>query len=173
MMIKAKRIELMTMLGNLRKVGNMKGFKLAYAVARNKRALELEDDALNNALASSDEHAEYEKKRLQLCEKYGEKDEAGNPKIEKGRYVGLHTIPEWKKEHDDLTEEYKDVLEAERQKKVDYNNMLEEEIEIDMFMVGIDQIPQDVTVDQMDALMLMIRDYEGVIESAEPETPKE
>ena len=168
MMINAKRTDLMSMLSNLMKVDNLKGHKIAYAVARNKRALTEERDILNEIMISSKKFGEFTKKRVDLCKKLATKDDNGNPVIVDKNYVGLDDNPDFIKAIESLQEEYKDAIEKDENKMLDYQNAMDEEIEFNMFVISYDDIPDDVTVGQMDVLFLMIRDHEGLIEKYTP-----
>ena len=169
--IKARRSDLMAMLNNLPNVNNLKGFKLAYAVAKNKRALLDEQRILQDILKSSDKFLEYDKKRIELCELHAEKDERGKPMKEGGRYKGLADHTEFQNGLDALMEEYKEAIEAETNKLQDHQKALDEIVEFKMEMIPIDLVPQDITVAQMDAMMLMILDHDGLIEKKETEEP--
>lgn len=172
MKIKAKRKDLMNMLNGLPQAGNLKGFKLAYAIARNKRALEQEQSALHAGLNPSDDYREYDTKRIKLAKEYADKDENGRYKKAGGRFVGLGANPKWDAVLEALQEECKEAIDAYNKQNKDYEAALEEEIEFDMFMVSPEEVPPDVTVNQFDGLYLMIREPDGVIERAEPERPK-
>ena len=160
------------MLNGLHNASNLKGFKLAYAIARNKRALEQEQSALIAGLNPSDDYREYETKRIKLAKKYADKDENGRYKKAGGRFVGLDNNPKWDAVLETLQEECKEAIDAYDKQNKDYEDALEEEIEFEMFMVGPDQIPVDITVIQFDSLYLMISEPDGVMERAEPEIPK-
>lgn len=172
MKIKAKRNDLMNMLSGLHTASNLKGFKLAYAIARNKRALEQEQAALNAGLNPSDDYRAYDTRRIELANEHADKDEKGRTKKAGGRFVGLDANPEWDAALKALQEECKEAVDAYNKQNKDYEAALEEEIEFDMYMVGPDQIPIDITVQQFDSLYLMIREADGVIEKDEPEKPK-
>ena len=68
-------------------VSGLKGVRFAYAMARNKSALKKELETLQEAVKASDKFAEYDKKRIELCEQYADKDEKDKPKLENNEYV--------------------------------------------------------------------------------------
>jgi len=170
--IKATRSDLIVMLGALPAVNNLKGFKLAYAVAKNKIALQAEQKILNEILKSSDQFLAYEKDRIKLCEKFADKDDAGKPIIVGNKYQGVNVNPEFQKAWAELKEIYKEAIEVEQNKNAEYLKALEEEIEFDMEMIPINELPQDISVAQMDALMLMTSDHDGMMQKEEKPAEK-
>ena len=158
----------MNMLNKLPLVSNLKGFKLAYAVARNKAALTAESKLLEDARKPSEAFILYNKERIELCKELAEKEENGKPKIVHGAYVGVEDHPDWDERFGALEDKHREAVDAHDKMIVDYNEALETEIDFEMYMIGVDQIPEDITVAQMDAIMLMIRDHDGKIDKAEP-----
>lgn len=160
MKVKMTRTELINFLNGLPIVGNLEGFKLAYAVAKNKRALEAERKLLQEANKPSAKYQEYEIKRIQLCQKLAEKDDTGQPKIKNGSFVGVKGNPEFEKGMKELDEEFKEALEKNKKMNEENAKMLSEEIEFEMYMVKSDQLPKNITVQQLDILMPMVEHTE-------------
>jgi len=163
----------MTMHGKLPTLNNLEGFKIAYAIKKNKIAIEEEQRLLDELTKTSKQFLEYDQKRLAICLKHSEKDESGNPIVEAGKYKGIAEKPEFNVEMDKLTDEYKAVIDGEKKKAEEYNSAMQEEINFNMHMIGIEDVPEDITVIQMDTLFLMIRDHDGKIENKPPEKPPE
>lgn len=164
MLVKMTRSELMNLLNGFNIVNTLEGFKLAYAVARNKRALVAEQSLLKKATKHSDKYKEYDTKRIELCQKYALKDEAGKPKLTMGptgmAYEGVNENPNFQEDLKVLKEEHKESIDNQEKKQEDYAKMLEEEIEFDLYMVQSDQLPKNITVQQLDAIMPMVEHTE-------------
>lgn len=144
----------------LSSIEDIKGVKVNYAISRNISILKPVIDSLMICLKSSDRYKEYEKKRLKIAEKHAQKDKVGKPVIEDNIFIGLIGNEEFTKEFEALKEEYKDAL-IEKEKQIDeYNSMLDEDIkeEIIPHLIKIEDIPEDITTKQMNALCPFITD---------------
>ncbi len=105
--------------------------KFSYFLAKNKKALKNEIDALQEAVKTSPEWLEYEQKRIQILVKYAEKDNNGEPIIRNNQYIlNRELIFEATQEINDLVSEYKDVLDQREKEETELRKLLEEEVEI-------------------------------------------
>jgi len=76
-----KRIQLFTLLGDLDKLDNLTGVKFNFVVDRNRTIIEKEVEDTKKVSEPSKDFQEYDRKRIELLQKYAEKDDAGNPKF--------------------------------------------------------------------------------------------
>jgi len=155
-----KRSELLNFNRALATVGHLKGIKFAYARAKNIKAISPEVESCQEALQPSKKFSEYDKKRVDVCKEYCNKDGDGNPIIRDGSYVGIepNENSHFDKEHGKLKEEYSEVIE-ERKKAVDeYNELLEEEVEIELYMLKLENVPEQISADQLHGMMPMIEE---------------
>ena len=74
-----KRKELFYLKQALERVSTLKGVKFAYSIAKNLQEVNNEIEAVNKAIAPSEEFMKYEKERVRLNEDYTERTEDGNP----------------------------------------------------------------------------------------------
>lgn len=154
---KIKRVELIKLMHGFDMVKDLKGVKFAYAVAKNRRVVEAEVNAMQEALKPTKEFEEYDKKRIVICEKYCERDEKGKPLFDaQNNYKDVNGNPAFEAEIKVLKEEYAEALDERRKTTEDYNKMLEEEIEFTFHKVLQDDLPKDITAGQLSAITLII-----------------
>lgn len=91
--------------------------KISYAIAKNVKNL-------------AEEHADYEKQRIKLCEEFANKDKDGNPILIDGKY----DIP------DCHLEEFNDVV----------NELRETEIDVDIHSVSFSELDKCDTNERYD-----------------------
>ena len=136
----------------LKITANLKGIKLAYAVAKNAEKIDREIKVLNKILEPSEAYLVYAKELKELQNEYCRKDASGNPVIEKDQYV-MNDMAAFKSDYDALKTKHTLVL-AEREQQIDeYNQLMDEESDIELHHVSIDNIPEDITPEQMEAIM--------------------
>ena len=87
-----KRQDLYTLLNGFEAVKDLKGVNFAYARAKNKKLVLAELELLKGVLKDSDRFAEYDKKRIELCEVHCKKDKNKKPVMKNGKYEGLTEI---------------------------------------------------------------------------------
>lgn len=155
------RQELFELWHGLFLLANLKGFKLAYAVARTKAKLKPEIEALDEALKPDNAFQEYEKKRLNLCRKYARKDEFGEPIVQGNQFV-FENREEFEAQMIPLDDEYVNAIEVRKAQLEDYQKSLREPITVEVHQVSPDDLPQDLTVKEMEVLYLFIKDSDVV-----------
>jgi hypothetical protein len=132
--------------------------KGAYAIAKNKKIAETEVKALQEAqqkVTVPEKFQEYEEKRLDLCEEVADKDEEGKSiKINNGQQFAISPENQdiFNEKLKVLREEYKEAIEAKDKVEKDFFDLLAEEIEIDFHKVKIDDLPDNITASQIEAL---------------------
>ena len=156
MKVTMTRQEMLELWQGLPGLANLKGFKLGYAVARTKAKLKVEIEAFEEALKPDAAFTEYEKKRLELCRKYAMKDERGEPLVQGNQFV-FQDRTEFEAQVEPLNEEYADAIAARTSQLEGYTASLREPIEVEVHTVAIADVPEDVTVQQMDTLIRLIK----------------
>ena len=145
---------------NLKKLGNLRGAKFAYAVQKNINLLEPEIEALKKALEFSDDYKKYDEARIKLAESYAKKDEKGKPKVvktnnERGEVVREEydleeeTKDEFEKKFGELKEEHKTAVEAREVQVQEQNDLLKTESTIVFHKIALADVPTDISVAQM------------------------
>jgi len=154
------RSELLNFNRALSVVGSLRGVKFAYARSKNIKAVSGEVESCQEALKPSKRFSEYDDKRVDVCKKYCDKDGNGNPIIRDGSYIGIepNENADFDKEHGKLQEEYSETIE-ERKKVVDeYNELLEEEAKVELYMLKLENVPEQISADQLHGIMPMIEE---------------
>ena len=159
MKVNVTRSQLLQLLTGLDLVKGLSGIKLGYACGRNKKAIQEEFEIFNKTLDPSEEFNKYDEERKKLCLEHCSYDDNNMPIIENNVYVGLDDNKKFQKAFEALKKKNQKLLD-EQQKKVDeYNKVLaEEKIDFNLWVVSLDELPQGITVEQMDAIFLMIVD---------------
>ena len=148
-------------------VSGLKGVRFAYAMARNKSALKRELETLQEAIKASDKFTEYDKKRIELCEQYADKDEKDKPKMIN---VGTPQAPreefvfskanktKFDKEVDKLQKDNKVVLEERTAQLKEFSELLKKESEFVPYMIAYESIPEDITTEALSKIIELIEE---------------
>jgi len=130
-----------------------------YAVAKNKKILEPEIKALEEAREPSEGYLEYEKKRIALCQIHTEKDENGNPKLTKDPNNGQEVFDltdEAKEKLDEemkeVREEFKEDIEEHEKKQKEFGEFIKEEVELNLIKLKLKQMPEKMSGNDVDLL---------------------
>lgn len=121
---------------------NKKSTYLQYFIIKNVKKIKEELDIAQDLL-KDEEYMEFDKKRIELCDKYAEKDEAGKSKLANGAYViAEETKEEFDKKVSELQNEYQLIIEGYKKKEFD---VLEEDVKVDFYKIALDKLPEDLT----------------------------
>lgn len=137
--------------------------KFFYNVKRNIQKLQPEALSIQDAIKPSDKIGEYNKKRVEICENLSKKDENGKAIIENEIYITLFTdntfktkIPKFEEALNKLDEEYKEALSEHEEHKKKVMELLNEDIEFDLYKFKLDIIPKDASSEFIDAIFELI-----------------
>jgi hypothetical protein len=128
------------------RLGNNKSsVKFHFRVLQNKRLIEPEIKALEEANEPLPEFQEFEKLRMEVCEQFCEKDESGKPVIQNNNF----NIPDDKQEEfqatlEKLKEEHKEALDKVEERRTQFEELLKEEVEIDFVRFKIQEMPESL-----------------------------
>jgi hypothetical protein len=142
-MTKGKIVEIAKALATIKSENKM----LTYAIIKNKKAIESEVEALNEALKlDSDDYIKYVTEIREVANKYGAKDEDGNiiPTPTGFRTVDGTDQEEVQSIVNEINEKYKEVIEAREKQMEEYNNMLNDEVEIEFSPIKLANMPDTV-----------------------------
>lgn len=147
--------ELLNLFDALHRVGEYKGAKFAYAVAKNIQILKPEVEAITEAQKPSAEFEEYDKQRMQLASKFSKKDKNNEPIIINNRFE-LDDREGFETAWEALRVTFKDVL-AERDKQMkEYQEFLQEEVEVILYKIKEENLPQDISSGQLTAIFAIV-----------------
>lgn len=151
------RQELLELWHGLPALADLKGFKLGYAIARTKAKLKVEVEALEEALKPDATFQKYEEKRIELCRKHVQKDPQGNPVVQGNEFVFGENRGAFDAEMAPLTAEHAQAIEDRKRQIEGYQAGMKEPITVEVHQVDVADLPQDVTVGQMDVLYRLIQ----------------
>ena len=145
----------------LKALKNIKNTKFAYAITKNTRLIDAELEIMKEIAQSGvpEKLQEFESKRKELIEKYAEKNEDGTFKTVNGNYdVQGDNLVAFQTDYDALTKEYADTLAENEANNAKVDGMLKEEIDLALIKVKVDNLPDDLSAEELDALEPIIED---------------
>ncbi len=161
--MRKRNIELIQLYNTLHSVGNLKGVRFAYAVSKNIHKIKPHIESLQDSVKPSEEFQKYDKERLELAEKHAKKNKDGQPnKItdldNNTQSYDIENEEKFQKELKKLQSKYKDALE-EREKQIEkYKELLQEEADVELYKIKVEDLPEDITPQQMTNLFMIIDD---------------
>jgi hypothetical protein len=129
---------------------SLKGAKFANCIIKNSDLLGKESKTILDSRKIEDSYKEYETKRVELCEKFSNKNEDGTPK-KKSSTEFISAI-------DALKDEYKDVLKLQDEHQLDFNKFLEDESTLELIKISIDSVDDAISVELFSAIKSFIID---------------
>jgi pyruvate-formate lyase len=155
MQIKKTREEFLNLYQTLSQLGNLKGVKFAYIIAKNKEVIKPELVAIQEAGKMKDNYKEYDKERVELNEKYALKEKDGKPVIKDENYQ-IKDKETFEKALKELQEKHKEAIDEREAQIKEVNDLVKEEIEMDLKTLPLAIVPEDITVRQMESLSIII-----------------
>lgn len=131
--------------------------KFAYAIAKNKKLIKTEVDLIRGAIKPNGDMDEYDKARVALCRDFAKLDENQNPVVSNNNFV----IDEEKQKDfdskiDELRTKYKTVLDEHRERLLEADQLLKEDVSLDFHLMDIDVFPDGLTQEQYEHLMVFV-----------------
>jgi hypothetical protein len=141
-------------------VGNLKGVRFSYVVAKNTLALETEVSAIQKMYAPSKEFTVYDEERIKLAESHSKKENGEAKKyIENG--VAKYDIEDKNKfiiALKELQAKHEKAIQAREAQLKEIDKILEEKIEVDLQTIHINDIPEDIDAKQMTNIFIIVTD---------------
>lgn len=148
---------------NLQSVGNLSGPRFVYVIAKNISILKDEIKALNEAQKPTDEFMEFDKERVELAKQFAAKDKDGKPRTfmdgNQSKFV-IEDIDAFEKAAKKLKKEHKEAVEAREKQMEDFNKIMEEEIDIHLYGLNQEDLPEDITARQLSGIFLLMNEEE-------------
>jgi len=135
--------------------------KGAYGISKNKGIVTIEIEAIEEAQKNKEvpeEIKEFEKERIALCQELADKDEDDQPVVNGNEFQILENRPAFNEKLAELHAKYKEALDTIKKQDETFKEFLKEEIEINFHTIKIDDIPNDVTAQQLEILDKIIID---------------
>jgi hypothetical protein len=150
-----KRKNLYTYIQALAELADLKGVKFAYAVIKNKKKIEEEIKIIEETIKPSDDFSKYEQERIQICVVNSEKKEDGSAVIVDNKYK-IIDMEKFNTELEELRSNYTDTIKDRESQIADYNNLLEEDLDMTFFKIGENDLPLDITPAQLLSIEFMV-----------------
>lgn len=147
-------INLYQMLGYL---GELKGARFTYTIAKNKEVLKKLVEEIQKKAEASENYKEYDRKRVLLNEKQSKKDKDGNPEIKDKKYV-IKDKAVFDKEIEKLNKKYKDAIEEREEQRKAVEEMANQEVTLELRTIPLSIVPDTITIDQMEVLSILIKE---------------
>ena len=148
-----KNKDLFNLEAALEGVKNLKGIKFSLCVIKNKRAIApLIEDFRKISPPMPQEYLDYETSRIELCKKYSKlKDDI--PISINGNYViDDNKIEGFKKDSEKLLKKHEKIIEKYTKEAEEFNKILEEHVILDLYKIKEDELPADITAEQLEAI---------------------
>jgi len=138
---------------------NGANIKFSYAVSKNMRKLKQFIDDLKEVLKPTEEFKKYDTARIEICEKYCEKDEALKPKFTpQGNYI---IKPEeqlnFAKEIEKLDHKNKKIVDERKRITEEFESMLDEKVEeFELHDILYSTLPETLIPSQLEGILDMV-----------------
>jgi len=135
--------------------------KGAYGIAKNKRIVDSEVKSIEEAQKNQklpDGIEEFESKRIELCKKMADKDEEGNPMVANNSFVLVQNKQKFDKKLEKLRKDYDEPISLREKQDKEFQDFLKEEVEIDFHTINVNDLPDNVTAQQIGILDEIIVD---------------
>jgi len=139
-------------------VGNLKGVRFAYVIARNTLTLEPEVEAIRKMYVESKEFATYNVERIKMAELYAEKDN-GVPRkmIKDGLEVyDIKDKVKFETAIKDLQAKYENAIKGREEQLKQIDKVLEEQTTVDLLTLDISDIPEEIDAKQMTNIFTIV-----------------
>ena len=151
---KLTRREILNLNAGFRLVANLSGLQFAYTIARNSEQLKSEVRAIQKVAKAEEDYVTYDKDRVELVKKYAVK-ENGTEKIvgegENAHYV-ISNQEDFDKELKELQKKHRKAIDRRIEQEKELDAFLDKEVEVVLFMLKFEDLPQNITPGQLEAL---------------------
>lgn len=158
---KIKRQDLVELQRGLVEAESLSGAKFTYAVARNLDILKKEMESIQKVYRAGDDFMKYEEERIEIGKKHADKNEDGSPKtIEADGFENFDVkdVKAFEKDLDKLQKKYKEVIATREKELADFQKFMEEDVEIDLYTVQSENIPDEINVRIMAAIFPIVEE---------------
>ena len=142
--------------------------RFIYGVHRNLEYFKPEMESIKNTQKEPQRFQEFQEKVQQIGIESSDKNEQGNPKLETKGSAQVFVITEKKEEAHrrlmELQKEYLDVIEDQKKNIEEFNQLMEEFIEIEICQISFKYFPDKYSIDKHNVLKLIIKETPEEIE---------
>ena len=153
-----KNKDLFKILQGIDSVGELRGVKFAYAMAKNKRTITAELEDLQKALKESEQYTDYEKKRIELCKKHCIKDDDGNLVMQNNEFQ-IADKEQFDTEITELKAGYEEAIALRGEQVKEYSELLDKPVNgVAFHKLSLSDLPENISTAQTDMILELIED---------------
>lgn len=157
-----KNKDILSLYEGLLSTGKLTGVIFGYAVNRNMEILKPHINALQNCIIPSEKFVEYDSKRLEIVKNYAKKDSNGNfIMVGSGKNTNYDVGENIDKVTDEvkkLQEEYGEYIKEQDEKINQFNSILDNDVEINLYKVKLENVPKEINAEQMSLIYPIIEE---------------
>lgn len=166
-----KNVDLLKIKQSWDKLGGLTGFTFLMELRRNKRLIDNKIEELEFVREETPDYKKFRDEYLEARKEYADRDSndrpvmtqmQGNPSAQ--TYLITKRLEEWAVKEKELVDKYKTTLDIMDQKNIDYNDALEQECNIDFYVVSEKEVPKNINNEQLDLIEFMIELDEDEVE---------
>lgn len=141
----------------LLKTINYRGVKFNYGIARNIQILEPYYTSMMFSIKRNEEYERFESKRIELNEKFAQKDGEDNAILKNNQYQiadkkGFDTAM------NALEKKYKVTIDEQHKKEREFNKTLDDEEVVELFKIDLGDFPVEIKTQEMSKLIILVKD---------------
>lgn len=148
---------------NIERLKALKGAKFTYGILKNIDIMEKEVKSLVEVSKPTEDFMAYDKARVDLCTQFCKKDENGEL-LKKTSQNGQSEYDidtesqEWKDAIAALKDTHMAVLTDRDEQIRQYNELLESDMAVEFFMISLNDVPNDISLDLMKIIKPFIKE---------------
>lgn len=131
--------------------------KFSFAIHKNMKLIKAETDSVREINKPVDGMRNFDIDRLALCEEMADKMEDGKAKIENNAYV-IADMAAFEAKLLIVKEKHAEAIKQQQAKEAALQVILDEEVEINLHKILVDDLPDNLTVAQINVLESIIRE---------------
>jgi hypothetical protein len=170
-------IEALTLNQQLPQLRTLTGVKLCYALMRFEGRVKGLHKRVQKFTQTTEQDVEFETRRVALLEAHCDRDDDGKPILVKvnghQEFTGLKDNEEFTTQFEELKEEFAGTIATKEAQIRLQQQFLQQEVEFDVHQFEMAELPDSVTLEQMQILKPLLMDFEEETEDGEDEEEDE
>lgn len=150
------RLRVLEIVNGYDQLKSLQGIKLTYAITKTMKVLKAEAEAIEASKYTSDTIEKYSKEYQEIVESEAKRDADGNFIMAGTNQVSIENIKSFQGKTKVLNETYAEELAIVKVADVKYEKFLKEKVDIEFFCIVEENLPENITVSQMEILSDMI-----------------
>lgn len=141
----------------------LKGAKFGYSIIKNIDLISKEAKTIQDVQLINEDFKKFEQARIDLCEKYANKDEKGKAKrIYKSKNNYEYDLDknnsDFVNEYTQLQNNYSEAIKIQEDNFKEYHSFLNEDNSIELIKFSFDIVPEDISIELLSVIKVFIAD---------------